>query len=138
MSMSTTSAASIVQEFENRFVAGDLDGVLELLTDDITVHECQSVPYPGDHVGKPAFVQLAAAFGDSWDLKDISFRFIDAGPDQCVVLVTMDCIAKVTNQPLIIKIAEAYRMRDGRIADIEVYYFDTHAMHIATGGHTAL
>ena len=125
----------LIRSFEDKFVEGDIDYVLSILTDDVTVHECASVPYPGDHRGKEAFVKLAEAFGAMWDIQaplDLEIR--PAGNEKVLVLVGIDAIAKPTGKPIRIRIAEIYTIREGKIADIVVHYWDTHEMVEATRG----
>lgn len=60
----------VIRRFEDSFAAGDIDGVLATLADDVVVHECDSVPYPGDHRGKDAFLGLLETFVATWELED--------------------------------------------------------------------
>jgi ketosteroid isomerase-like protein len=129
----------LIRSFEDRFVAGDLDYVLSILTDDVTVHECASVPYPGDHRGKDAFLKLAEAFGSVWDIQaPLDLEIHPAGDEKVLVLVGLDVIAKPSGKPLRLKIAEIYTIRDGKIADVVVHYWDTHQIAEATNGITVL
>lgn len=129
----------LVQSFEDHFVAGDIDYVLSVLTDDITVHECDNVPYPGDHRGKDAFLKLAEAFGATWDIQaPLDLEILPAGDDKVLVQVGIDVIAKATGTPLRLRIAEIYTIRDGKIAEMNVYYWDNVEMTEATNGAKAL
>lgn len=123
----------LIQSFEDKFVAGDIDYVLSILTDDVTVHECANVPYPGDHRGKDAFMKLAQAFGEMWDIQaPLDLEILPAGDDKVLVQVGIDAIARPTGTPIRIRIAEVYTIRDGKIADIVVYYWDNVEMAKAT------
>jgi len=125
----------LIQSFEDRFVAGDIDYVLSILTDDITVHECKNVPYPGNHVGKDEFLKLAEAFGATWDIQaPLDLEILPAGDEKVVVQVGIDAIAKATGKPIRLEIAEIYTIREGKIADIKAYYWDNVEMDELTGG----
>jgi ketosteroid isomerase-like protein len=127
--MSTENVA-VIRRFEDAFASGDIDGVLASLADDIIVHECDSVPYPGDYHGKDGFVELLEAFMATWELDgglEVE-QILPAGEDRVLVLARANVAAKATGRPLELRIAELYTVRDGRIADIVVHYWDTHAM----------
>jgi ketosteroid isomerase-like protein len=129
----------VVQRFEDAFVRGDMDEVLSLLTHDVVVHEAPSLPYPGDHRGHDGFLRLADAFNAVWEIvSDLDLTFLDAGETRVVVLVAFDVMTRPTGVPLRLRLAEVYTVRDGRIADLDVYYRDTAAIVEATGGARVL
>lgn len=120
----------LIRRFEEAFASGDIDGVLATLADDVVVHECDSVPYPGDHRGHDGFLALIETFVATWELEG-GLRveeILPAGEERVLVLTRADVVAKATGRPLELRIAEIYTVRDGRIADIVVHYWDTHAM----------
>ena len=129
----------VVQRFEDAFVRGDMDEVLSLLTSDVVVHEAPSLPYPGDHRGHDGFLRLADAFNAVWEIvSDLDLTFLDAGEAHVVVLVAFDVMTRSTGVPLRLRLAEVYTVRDGRIADLDVYYRDTAAIVEATAGARVL
>ncbi|KHF43100.1 nuclear transport factor 2 family protein [Saccharomonospora viridis] len=131
----STANVQLIQSFEDRFVAGDLDYVLSILTDDIVVHEPANVPYPGNHRGKESFLKLAQAFGKVWDLQGpLDLDIMPAGDDRVLVLVRGDAIAKPTGNNFELRIAEIYTIRDGKISDIVVHYWDTAEIVEVTNG----
>lgn len=126
---------ALIRTFEDKFVDGDLDYVLTMLTEDIVVHECSNVPYPGEHRGKDGFLALARAFEDVWEFRSpLSLELLPAGEHKVLGLVKFDVIAKPTGRPLTLRVAEIYTIRDGKIADILIHYWDTAAMSAATDG----
>jgi ketosteroid isomerase-like protein len=129
----------LLQRFEDEFVAGNIDHVLSILDDDIVVHECSHVPYPGDHRGKDGFLRLAEAFNSCWDIQsDLDLEIMPAGEDRVLVMVRFDAIAKHTGHPIHLRIAELYTIRDGKLADIVVHYWDTAEIVEVTGGVVVL
>jgi len=124
----------VISRFEAAFANGDMEGVLACLTDDVIVHECDSVPYPGDHQGKDGFLGLLEAFMTTWDLEGglQVDEILPAGDQRVLVRAHADVVAKATGKRLELRIAEIYTVRDGKIADIVVHYWDTHAMVEAT------
>jgi uncharacterized protein len=129
----------VVEQFEHAFVRGDMHEVLSLLHEDIVVHEALSLPYGGDHRGHDGFLALAAAFNRVWAMTSpLDLTFLDTGEEVVVVLVRYDVVARATGTPLTLDHVEIYTVRDGRIADLDVYYRDTAAIVEATGGGRAL
>jgi ketosteroid isomerase-like protein len=126
---------ALVRSFQDRFSKGDVDYVLSILADDIVVHEAPNVPYPGDHRGKDGFKKLAAAFGQVWDRKRlVDLDVMPAGPDRVVLAARSDVVAKPTGTSLMLRVIEIYTIRDGKIAEILVHYWDTAEMTAATNG----
>jgi hypothetical protein len=126
---------ALVRSFQESFSTGNIDYVLSILADDIVVHEAPNVPYPGDHRGKEGFRQLAGAFGQVWDRKQlIEVDVMPAGPDRAVLIARSDVVAKHTGTRLMLRVVEIYTIRDGKIADILVHYWDTAEMVAATNG----
>ena len=129
----------VVERFEDAFVRGDMDEVLSLLTPDVVVHEAPSLPYPGDHRGYDGFLRLADAFNSVWEITgELDLTFLDAGETHVVALVAFDVVTRPTGVPLRLRLVEVYTVRDGRIADLDVYYRDTAAIVEATGGARVL
>jgi ketosteroid isomerase-like protein len=129
----------VVRRFEDAFVRGDLDEVLSLLTEDVVVHEAASLPYAGEHRGHDGFLRLADTFNRVWEMtSELDLTFLDTGTDRVVVLVAYDVVARATGRPFRLDHVEIYTVRDGRIADLDIYYKDTAAMVAITGGATAL
>jgi hypothetical protein len=131
------SALSVVREFILRFQAQNFEGVLELLSDDVVIHECDSVPYGGDHVGKDGFIKFAGMFPKVWkfgEVDDSAYRYIDGGPEKAVALASFPVTALATGTELDLRVAEIFTVRDGMVTDIEAYYWDTKQVFDATNG----
>jgi uncharacterized protein len=128
----------VVRRFEDAFVRGDLDAVLSLLTEDIVVHEATSLPYGGEHRGHDGFLALVDIFTSVWEMtSELDLTFLDTGGARVVVLVAYDVVARATGRPFRLDHVEVYTVRDGRIADLDIYYKDTAAMLVVTGGAQA-
>ena len=137
--MSTNANAELLRSFEDEFVAGNIEYVLSILDDDIVVHECDHVPYPGNHRGKDGFLKLAEAFNACWDIQsELDLEILPAGEEKVLVMVRFDAVAKQTGRPIELRIAELYTIKDGRLADIVVHYWDTAAIVEATDGALVL
>jgi ketosteroid isomerase-like protein len=125
----------IVEGFEAAFEKGDMDTVMTYIHEDIVVHEAPSLPYPGDHYGHEGLLRMLGAFVEVWEIRSgLDLRVLDGGPNRAVGTVQLDVVAKATGIPVKLRLTEIYTMRDGKIADIEVYYWDTAEIERATGG----
>ena len=123
---------AVLQHFENSFIAGNLDEVRKTLHDDVVVHESTAVPYPGDFKGWDRFLELAQQFNENWEFPtDAQLQYLDAGEDGVIVRVDAEVKARATGKPFHMKIAEFYKLRDGRIYDVTVFYWDTAVMDAA-------
>lgn len=129
----------LIRSFYDKFMAGDIDSVLSILDDDIVVHECDHVPYPGDHRGKDGFIRLAEAFTACWEFRsEPGVEILPAGEDRVLVMFRADVVSVQTGKPLEMRIAELSTIKDGKLADIVVHYWDTAAMVEATDGVVVL
>ncbi len=130
--------SALIERFENSYLAGDIDDVLSILSDDIVVYEPTSVPYAGEHRGKDAFLGLQQQFVAVWDLPDgVELEILPAGERRVLVLVDGTVVAKATGRRYRLRIAEVYTVADGLIASIEVFYFDTDELARAIGSGDA-
>ena len=97
--------------------------------EDIVTYEAPSLPYGGEHVGHDGWLALARAFTETWDLTGkLDAEFLDCGNDVVAARVELDVVARSTGKPVRLKIAEFHRVREGKIRETTIYYWDTAAM----------
>lgn len=120
----------VVERFEAAAVKGITDDLLALVAEEVVIHEAASLPYGGDHHGLEGLRHVFGEFRTTWKFTAAAeFRFIDGGGDDVVVLVSeSDVTARATGRTARFGIAEFYRVTDGRISEITVFYSDTAAM----------
>jgi uncharacterized protein len=124
-----TSALDIVRLFIDRLSVGDEPGALELLDAEIVVHEAASLPYPGDHVGRDGFLRLRSTWAETWEVVGSARRRWSGGATSWVVmLVELPVIARRSGTAITLRTAEAFRIDGGAIAEMEIFYFDTHEL----------
>src|SRR5437868_624362 len=124
-----SEAMQVVQRFEELFMEGNLDAVLPVVGEDIITYEAPSLPYGGEHVGHHGWLGLARAFTETWELTGkLDAEFLDCGNDVVAARVELDVVARSTGKPVRLKIAEFHRVRDGKIRETTIYYWDTAAM----------
>ncbi len=131
LDMSNLSPLEVVQTFEELFMKHrpHFEDVLPVVHEDIVIHEAPSVPYAGEHRGHAGWLALARSFSDTWEpTAPIECRFDAVGEDEVVARVKLDVIARPTGKPITLRIAEFHRVRDGKICETTIYYWDTAAM----------
>lgn len=91
-----------------------------LMTPDILIKEAASLPFAGVYRGVQAMRELFAAVR-STGITGIEMHQATAGGDWVVVL--LDLLLEGT-PPERVPLAEAFRLRDGKVCEIVPYYFD--------------
>ena len=115
----------VLQRFLACAANRDRAGQAELLHDDIRVFEAQSLPFAGEHIGKEAFFTLVKRVFTQWDDVEMKTQQFIAEGDTVVLLATMHGRGRQRGESFSMAIAEVWRFRDGKIAAIQPYYYDT-------------
>lgn len=107
------------------FARGDIEAVLELMTDDVEWVETGVTPSRGRYHGKEAVrSRWLASVGQSFDEFTVSpERFIDAG-DHVAVLGTGRVRLKGVEQPVTGPVAHIWRFEGGKIASARFVFAD--------------
>jgi ketosteroid isomerase-like protein len=124
----------LLRRFAEEVVAGNRDGLRRLLHDDVVVHEAPALPYGGDHHGPEAWIKLFETVQETWEFTEtFRYTYYDSDPDTVILQVEVDALAAATRKPIRLRLAEIFTIRDGKIAELDVYYWDTAAMLEALG-----
>jgi hypothetical protein len=117
-----------VGQFSKALGEKDLDQACTLLHHDLVVHEAGGLPYSGEYHGPQGFRELLAKMNESMELT--------AGP------VTRDCLsddtvvsrfrltftARTSGESVEMGLVELYKVQDGLIIELDVYYKDPSAV----------
>ena len=105
--------------------AGDFDTVNAILSPDVVVHEAAALPYGGAFKGHEGFQELMVTLAGVWeDLKPIDMKM--SGVDDLVLChFTLTAKNRKTGSKLNMPLIEAWTLRDGRVVEGRVYYYDT-------------
>jgi uncharacterized protein len=114
----------IMEQFFAATRTRDPAAIYPFLADDVVVHEPPALPYGGDHHGKAGVVTLLETIEAIREQIGAELRVLDAGSDQVVALLKCQWIMRATGARITLRIGEVYTMRDGKVADIEVYFWD--------------
>jgi ketosteroid isomerase-like protein len=99
----------------------DIQEFMAHVSDDVVVHEPPYLPYGGDYAGKEAFLALFGKVAAALDTRTITLESIIADGDKVMAFVR--ACTKPTGE--IARLVEESTIRDGKVVDIRVYYFDT-------------
>jgi ketosteroid isomerase-like protein len=125
--MSTTDHAEItetnrklVESFYGFLSAGDVAGVLDILHEDIEIHEPECLPYGGVYKGIDRVKELFGKAMGALDAQNIVAEHIVADGDIVVGFLK----AKTVKTGETVVVAEESIIRDGKIARVRVFQFD--------------
>ena len=97
-----------------------------LLAADGALIEPDSLPYGGRFVGATELNErFVPAFFGAWERAVSRPQAIFEGPDGVVIDILFDVKSRRTGEEGQLRLMERYVMRNGRIAEIWPYYFDT-------------
>jgi uncharacterized protein len=114
---------------------GGLDQVLELLDPDVAFHACTSIPHGGDYVGHERFLKMCDQFRELWNLVGgVELEYLDGGDDRVITLASFTAQSRHTGRSVPIRMVEVVTVRNGKIAELVAYYYDTAPIIEAGGG----
>jgi ketosteroid isomerase-like protein len=113
-----------------------IQAVLDCLDPEIVIHIPPSMPYGGDHVGHEGFLRMSEAMMATWSEAggSLEMSFVDIGNDEVMCFVSSLTRSRHTGRRVPMRISERYRLRGGKIYEIDLFYWDTAAIVEATGG----
>lgn len=105
---------------------GDWDAAEAELHDDLEIHEAETLPYAGIYRGRDALRRLSAIVLSHWPGRRVERLGMAAGAGRVVVFFRMTIAAP--GGPVAHEIVEVNAFRDGKVAVIKPFYWDTGAM----------
>lgn len=118
---------AVVRSFTDGLRAGDIDGCLALVHDDLVFAEAPSLPFGGEYIGKDGLLRMLGAVTGEFRVK-LGTPEIVAGEEFVAVRVSGTMTSKATGRSMPMDVVDLYRLRDGRIARVDVFYKDTAAV----------
>jgi uncharacterized protein len=100
---------------------------------DVVLHQADGLPYGGTWRGHDGMEQFFVAMSRTWDVFDMVEQEFLATGTTAVVLTQIHARARATGTELDFPILQTLRIRDGRIADVRPFYWDTAAIAAACG-----
>jgi ketosteroid isomerase-like protein len=118
----------VVRRFTASLRNGDMPACLELLHPENVFAEADGLPFSGDYSGHDGFIRLLKDVGRLFEVKLSEPMMNDAG-DCVLVQLTGTFTSRVTGRSAEMPVVDLYRVRDGKVAHVDVYYKDTRAMY---------
>jgi uncharacterized protein len=114
---------------EERYVASggsDFAAVAAVIHPDIVVWSAGSLPYGGEWRGAEQFERFLEAFSAAWEELEVQDpKFVEVDDDAVIVLLTMKAKARKTGERLHAPLCQINRFRDGLLAEVRPFYWDT-------------
>lgn len=114
---------AIVEEAYNNFKAGNIQGLLNLMSDDITwtLPEMEGVPFAGTRTGRDSVGEFFATVNSSQEALRFEPRELIAEGDKVVALGSYEWRIKSTGREFSGDFAHAWTIRDGKLASFHEY-----------------
>ena len=127
---------AVVDAFIAALGAGDAEGALARLHDDVRVSEPAGLPMGGEYATKAGFVDFLGKVAAIYDVKVHRATVRDAG-DVAVAHIDLTWTAHATGASVDTQFCELYTVDGDKIAAIDVFPKDTRVLHELTlaGGH---
>ena len=119
---------SIVKQFYDYSLRADLEGVAKVLQPDVVIYEAPSLPYGGAHIGRAEVLELLAQLYSRIDLDAVVIGDVLVNSERAAAFleIGLESGDSASNQKM--PVVETFVIRDGLIAEIRPYYFDTAAL----------
>jgi ketosteroid isomerase-like protein len=128
--MTATSVAStraVVDAWYEAALAGDLSGITALLSPDVVIHEPDSLPYGGEHVGREAALSLLGMLFAGVDRDAVVIEHIVCNDVAAAAMLQVPFKAPDGTNTTVL-VCETFEIRGGLITRVRPYYFDTAAL----------
>jgi uncharacterized protein len=99
-----------------------------LLHDDFVVHEAGGLPFSGDYHGSQGFFELLNRMNDVLELTAGPITTAPLGDDTVTARFRLTFTSRASGKSVEMRLVEIYTVRDGRIAELDVYYKDPAAV----------
>ena len=119
MAMSTDNKR-IVQDAYDGMRGGDVQAFLGALDDEIVVHEPDCLPYGGVTRGLREFLAVLPKAGAVLDASKLEVEELVADGDSVVAIIRIG----VRGGPDDVRLAEHWRLCDGKAVELRVFWFD--------------
>jgi ketosteroid isomerase-like protein len=99
-----------------------------LLHDDFVLHESGGLPFSGDYHGPSGFFELLDTMNDVLELAAGPITTEPLGDNAVAARFRLTFVSRASGKSVEMPLVEIYTVRDGRIAELDVYYKDPAAV----------
>lgn len=124
----STEALAVVRRFSRALGNRNLTEAECLLHPDLVVHTAGGLPYSGDYYGPQGFFELFAAMTQTMDLTPGPLRQQPLDEQTVVSRFRLLFVARASGKSAEMDLVEIYRLTDGMIIELDVYYKDSSAV----------
>jgi uncharacterized protein len=125
-SEATDNAAETVLKFEAAIMEkGDFDLAMDHAHADFTIREAKNLPYGGTYVGRAGLDELMEDVARYWEFLDQpTITVFDVSESLAASRVEGRARLRQTGEEVDFLVTEWFTVRDGKVADVEAFYFD--------------
>jgi ketosteroid isomerase-like protein len=122
MTEQTDVSRALVMKYVDAFSDQRLDDALSLLHDEFVAHAAGDVPYSGDYRGSAGFLELVTKMSDVLEVVPSSEMQFLADGDKVVLHYRLTFTGRASGESAEMTMAEVFTLRDGLIAELDVFY----------------
>lgn len=128
-----TEATRVVAEFSDLFFfKKDKAAAAELLAPDMVLTEAAGLPYGGVYHGIDGFEAMTKQIHDLFEL-EFTAEYRDAG-DVVLDEAWLTMTSRKSGRVLETRVVELWKVKDGKVTSIDVFYHDTAAVAALAAG----
>ncbi|WP_437316791.1 nuclear transport factor 2 family protein [Sorangium sp. So ce385] len=124
----TLTNQQVIQSIYDAGKAGDFETVLSFMDPDLVIEEAESLPYGGTYRGPEGFRRLITRVFESVRTFHVEVDGMVADGDQVIVMLRLKLGLKGSDREFETKVAEYWRLRDGKVIELRPFYWDTAAL----------
>ena len=110
----------VVQRFFDAGAKGDFETALQLMDEDIVIHQPQFIAYGGTYRGRDNFPALAAKISEHLDMSASKIQLLVADGDTVFAVHHVPEVKTGKTCVLVVQIT----VRDGRLAENRIYFHE--------------
>lgn len=106
----------------------DFTPLAPFFSQDVALHQAEALPYGGIWRGHAGMERFFLAMSQTWDTFEMVEQRFLASTSPLVVLTQVHARARTTGRELDFPILQTITVEDGRITEIQPFYWDTAAI----------
>jgi uncharacterized protein len=130
----TATPAFTVRKFSKALGANDLDQACSLLHHELVVREAGGLPYSGEYFGPQGFRELLAKMNERMELTAGPITQDQLSDDTVASRFRLTFTARTSGESVAMDLVELYKVHDGQIIELDVYYKDPAAVTALLAG----
>ena len=124
----TDDGIAVAQKFYGHIGSGEFDEARELVATEFVVHEPSELPYGGDYHGFEGFLDLLGRITAVAEIGAVGTPEFSPAGDRVMVKMIGRFTSPTSGRSVDTGVVELLSFRDGRIAELDVFYKDPGAV----------